>query len=116
VKFYVTFGVQYAHEKHPVIKDIHPDGVLLVEADDYLAARRLVQALLGRSWSMLDSEEDMEESWHHFPRGVTHKLVGLQIHSLRHVGGNAEDCPACAIDFPLNYPFICPGNKETTSG
>lgn len=120
VKFYVTFGVQYAYTDHPVIKDIHPDGVLLVEAPSSQDARRLTHALLGQSWSMIDSEQEMEGSWHHFPRGVTHQIIGLQIHSLQqHVGGNAEDCPACVLDypnnFPENYPFICPGNKEITS-
>ncbi|MFI8962092.1 hypothetical protein ACIGO8_08245 [Streptomyces sp. NPDC053493] len=28
-----------------------------------------------------------------------------------HVGGNAEDCPACTGTNPP-YPFLCPGPKE----
>lgn len=28
-----------------------------------------------------------------------------------HVGGNAEDCPACGGTNPP-YPFICPGPKD----
>lgn len=26
-----------------------------------------------------------------------------------HVGGNAEDCPACDTSNGMPYPFICPG-------
>lgn len=28
--------------------------------------------------------------------------------SIEHVGGNAEDCPACGPDTP--YPWVCPGS------
>lgn len=30
-----------------------------------------------------------------------------------HIGGNAEDCPACsAVDDPSPYPWICPGPDQ----
>ena len=110
MKFYVTFGVQYAREPHPVNAGFHPDGVLEIGAKDIETARSLAFSLLGRKWSMIHREDEMEDSWHFYPRGITHRLEGLQIVLVpKHTGGNAEDCARCDQLPPLPYPWICPG-------
>lgn len=51
---YVTFGVQYNNEPHPVID--HPalsNGYVVIEAPDYETARRLAFALFGQKFSMI---------------------------------------------------------------
>lgn len=35
-----------------------------------------------------------------------------QTEPVRHLGGNAEDCPACDIT-TMPYPFLCPGEEQT---
>jgi hypothetical protein len=54
--FYVTFGSQYAHEPHPTFRDGHPDGYLVVEADDVRAAHAAATVFLGHRWSRLYQE------------------------------------------------------------
>lgn len=61
--FYITFGVQYNHEPHPVID--HPslaNGYVVIEAPDYETARRLAFAVFGQKFSMIyDSWERPED-------------------------------------------------------
>lgn len=60
--FYVTFGVQYNTEPHPVID--HPriaDGYVVIEAPDYETARRMAFALFGQKFSMIYSSWDRPE-------------------------------------------------------
>lgn len=74
--WYLTIGVQYSHEPHPL--DIHPDGYVVVEADDELKGREMVFELMGTKWSMLyDEDEFFSEVYtyeglrtaDYFPRG-----------------------------------------------
>lgn len=40
-EFFVTFGCRYATEPHPYFNKPHPDGWLIIEAEDELSARRI---------------------------------------------------------------------------
>lgn len=71
-RFYVTFGQQYAVESHPRQRAVHPDGVTLIEAPDYLAARGICIQVYGTCWSDLQAEEYHDPSY--YPRGVTARL------------------------------------------
>lgn len=74
-RFFLTIGVQYSHEPHPL--GIHPDGYVVVEADDELKGREMVFDLMGTKWSMLydedeffsDSRFDETRTCDYFPRG-----------------------------------------------
>jgi hypothetical protein len=70
-KFYVTFGVQYAHEQHPYWQGADPDGWLLVLAPDEEAARNLVRTFIGLKWAFLYDASRFNESEdrRHFPKG-----------------------------------------------
>lgn len=56
--FYLTFGVQYFHEPHPLEAGANPNGYVLVDAFNELRARQEVQELIGDKWSMLYSEDE----------------------------------------------------------
>lgn len=72
---YISFGCRYATEVHPVFAEAHPDGVLKVVGDNYSDCRsRAYNALNGR-FAFDYTEEEFEESRHHFPAGVTHELT-----------------------------------------
>ena len=72
--YFVTFGQKYAREPHPTFPGAHPDGVLKVVAEDEADARRLVFDTIGRFWAFMYDEEQITESMHFYPYGVTHVL------------------------------------------
>ncbi len=74
-EFLVTFGVQYAYDRHPTRDDVHPDGVALITAADETAARRVAIATFDQAWSHIYANDDTFP-WHHFPRGVIIRLPG----------------------------------------
>lgn len=85
--FYLTIGVQYSHEPHPL--DLHPDGYVVVEADDEPEGRRAVFELMGDKWSMLYDEDEFfsEEQTYgrlravdHFPAGRLGTIRGRQFY------------------------------------
>jgi hypothetical protein len=55
--FYVTFGVKYREEQHPIWPNAHPDGYLTVIAKDESMARRFTAALLATNWAFIYDEE-----------------------------------------------------------
>lgn len=57
-KHYLTFGVQYLREPHPLGASINPNGYVEVYAPDELAARKQVVELIGSAWSMLYTEDE----------------------------------------------------------
>jgi hypothetical protein len=84
-------------------------------------------------WSYELRPSEREDDWlddHRFDLGTAQRLAkqaapylivngrtALEIYrrtqpALIHVGGNAEDCPACSGTNP-DYPFICPGPQST---
>lgn len=79
--YYVTFGTRYAHEEHPKVPSIHPDGVLEIEAKTFAEARAIAFAHLDRFWSVAYTQKEMakDNSWRHFPRGVTHRIIDNEI-------------------------------------
>lgn len=65
MRYYVSFGVQYATEAHPsfasgrvpAMRYAHPDNWIEVEAPTELAARQLVNRTLGNNaWSNMYDE------------------------------------------------------------
>lgn len=67
MRFYLTFGVQYAVEPHPTLPRVDPDGYIIVHAPDEITAREMVIQRCGRAWSMLYPEDDWQPSF--FPAG-----------------------------------------------
>lgn len=65
--FYVSFGMMYAHEKHPHWPGAHPHGWLEVQAPDEEAARLLLRTFIGTRYAFMYDEERFERKWH--PRG-----------------------------------------------
>ena len=64
---YVTFGVQYRHEEHPL--GMHPDGYAVIEAPDEETARKIAIAIFGTAWAfMYDREHFIDDGtrdkWH----------------------------------------------------
>lgn len=73
-EFYITFGGQYRHEPHPAGDWAHPDGYLVVVAEDYSTARRRVFELLGGRFAFMYEERPAAE-W--FPLGETKRVAVL---------------------------------------
>lgn len=81
-RFYATFGVQYAHDPHPVLPPefCNPDGVMEVIAPDMERARALVSAATDNAYAFLypwpepDSPEAAKME-HYYPDGVTCTLA-----------------------------------------
>lgn len=68
--YYVTFGVKYREEQHPVVLDgvrPHPDGWVLIRCGNQTAANRIAHALFGPRFSLVYSEETFTRS--HYPQG-----------------------------------------------
>ena len=57
-KWYLTLGLKYAREPHPLGAGGNPDGYVEVCAQDEAHARSQVVELIGDKWSMLYSEEE----------------------------------------------------------
>jgi len=82
--FYVTFGVKYRHEKHEHWPDAHPDGWLLVQAEDEPAAWALVRKYIDNVYAFTYSEDRFERKWHPLgelaritPEGATSSREGI---------------------------------------
>jgi hypothetical protein len=56
--FYVTFGVRYREEPHPIWPKAHPDGYLTVIAKNEEMARRFTAALLANQWAFIYTEDN----------------------------------------------------------
>lgn len=72
--YFVTFGQKYAREPHPTFPGAHPDGVLRVVAKDGADALLRVCETIGSFWAFMYNEEQITESMHFYPAGVTHVL------------------------------------------
>ena len=68
-EWFVTFGQRYAHETHPRFPEAHPDGWLVVEADDYDDAREITHGVLGPAWVFIVDLDDFDASRSLYPRG-----------------------------------------------
>ena len=66
--FYVTFGVMYRYETHPIWGRAHPDGLLRVSAPDLKLATLATQMALGTNYAFIYPEKEMR--WEHHPLGV----------------------------------------------
>ena len=74
MRFYVTFGQRYAREQHPTMLGAHPNGWVVVEADDMTDARVLVVQYLGTAWSNI-YRDDNTPTISEFPRGPIGRLT-----------------------------------------
>lgn len=80
--FYLTFGVQYGTEVHPIWTGADGKGWLLIRAEDYQHARQLAVSYLALHWSMLNPEEhfdaaDMQARY--FPLGTLATITQGQV-------------------------------------
>lgn len=72
-KFYVTFGQKYREEPHPTHGElIHPDGYVVIHAEDYGKARRIAFTAFGDAWA--SCYHDLITDY--FPRGVLFEIGG----------------------------------------
>lgn len=55
-RWIVTFGQRYRRERHPSFADAHPDGWVVIVADDEWQARDTAMRLFGEQWAFLYSE------------------------------------------------------------
>lgn len=70
--FYVTFGVRYATEEHPLFPEAHPDGYVVIEAADAHKAREIVTTRLDDRYAFLYPADDWDPSY--YPRGAIAKF------------------------------------------
>lgn len=70
--YYVTFGQQYRREPHPKVEYAHPDGWLLIEAEDIKTAREKAFNELGDAWAFIYVEGGWDRSY--FPLGELHRI------------------------------------------
>lgn len=82
--FYVTFGVQYNTEPHPVID--HPrlaSGYVVIEAPDYETARRMAFAVFGQRFSMVyDSWEPPKPAFYPLGELARYSWAGPGLNTL----------------------------------
>lgn len=71
-QFYVTFGMQYPREPHPVWPGAHHDGYVVIVAPDERTARGAAFAAFGQHWSMIYEHEPDPG---YFPLGELTRLV-----------------------------------------
>lgn len=71
--FYVTFGVMYRYEPHPIWQLAHPDALLRVHAPDLNLATKAVQLELGEHYAFIYPESKMKFNLH--PRGVVGSII-----------------------------------------
>lgn len=68
---YITFGVKYATEPHPLLSWAHPDGWLTVEADTYEHARAIAFAITGGKHAFDYRDEPNQDI---YPLGEIHRV------------------------------------------
>lgn len=116
---YISFGVQYPREPHPVLPEADGNGYLRVTArglESREAMRQLVFVWLGSRWSF-DYDEVPEAQF--FPKGELGRLDadhgvfiaagGGGVRRLRRAdgqrgAGHFGDCPSTDILIPINCP------------
>lgn len=70
--WFVSFGVQYPREPHPRHEWVSGEGLVRVEVDDELEARKLTIGHFDRKWSCVYAEDELpqEQRDRFFPLGV----------------------------------------------
>lgn len=84
MRFYVTFGVQYSQDPHPVLPKevVNPNGYLVIEGEgiEIGTARALASALTDNAYAFIypwpepGSEEDSKMR-HYYPDGANATLA-----------------------------------------
>ena len=85
--FYLTFGVQYSHERHPYWTGANPDGWVLIQAPSEAHARRLAMRYFGINWSMLYDHLNFDEAQNkarYYPLGELALVTEGGALSMRH--------------------------------
>jgi hypothetical protein len=74
-RYYVTLGLQYKHEPHPVLprERSNPGGFLIVRADSEREAREMVQNVIGLAYANLYTEADFQRG--HHPLGCLGEIL-----------------------------------------
>jgi hypothetical protein len=73
--YYITFGVQYAHERHPrAINGVypHPDGWFEIKRHTWLEAHEAAMAAFDGKFAFLYDEQHWSTEW--FPAGKLGEL------------------------------------------
>jgi hypothetical protein len=63
-KYFITFGMQYSHEDHPIFERAHPDGYVVILAPDRETARRMAWGAFGDRWAFDYDENSFNASLH----------------------------------------------------
>lgn len=75
-RFYVSFGVGYRHEPHPVLGDRPdlPDALWWIEERDEMAARRWLIENIGREFAFVYTEDEIDGIGSHWTGGIRDNL------------------------------------------
>lgn len=75
--YYVTMGLQYRHDAHPMIPAplANPDGWLEVHAESESEAREIVQAVLGSHYAFMYREDSFTNRDKYHPLGCLGTIV-----------------------------------------
>lgn len=73
-KFYVTFGQKYRREAHPLQPWVHPDGWLLVCADDEDTARAAAVSCVGQFFSNIYTHAEFKGDRDLYPKGELNRI------------------------------------------
>lgn len=66
-EYFVTFGQRYAHERHPVLSDAHPDNWVVIEAPSPATARQVAVDAFNQLWCDIYSAETWGKVRRMFP-------------------------------------------------
>lgn len=61
--YYFTFGLKYASEKHPSGLPAHPDGYVVVNAEDEFFARETMRHYYGNHWAEVYEEKPESDTY-----------------------------------------------------
>jgi hypothetical protein len=78
-EFAVTFGQKYARDRHPSFPGAHPDGYVIIVADDFQAARACAIAHFGVFWCDLYGPDTWESSRRYFPAGELARFTAGEV-------------------------------------
>ena len=76
MKFCVTFGQRFAYDKHKTFEKAHPNGYVVINADNENEARQKAFDFLGSEWAFMYPEEEFikDECFTMYTRGVLEEI------------------------------------------
>lgn len=63
-KFYLTFGVKYGQEKHPIHSWVDPDGYVIIYAPNEAKARKMAFEIFDQYWAFLTEAHNFQREYY----------------------------------------------------